>query len=132
MDAPRPARILVLDNEESMVEVIADSLERDGALVVTGFTSSADALEALEQDSFDLLITNLWMPRKTGLQVLEEARHLRPEMPMLVVTGDPTRESAGHCERLGACGYMLKPFLPDELQTRVLAILAAAAEKRSG
>ena len=132
MDAPRPARILVLDNEESMVEVIADSLERDAALIVTGFTSSSDALRALELEAYDLLITNLWMPRKTGLQVLEEARRLRPEMPMLVVTGDPTRESAGHCERLGACGYMLKPFLPDALQKRVLEILASAAEKRAG
>ena len=127
MDAPRPARILVLDNEESMVEVIADSLERDAGLHVTGFTSSDAALSALEADSYDLLITNLWMPRKTGLQVLEEARGLRPEIPMLVVTGDPTRESAGHCERLGACGYLLKPFLPDELQARVLQILASSA-----
>lgn len=128
MDAPRPARILVLDNEESMVEVIADSLERDAALLVTGFTSSAEALAALEADAFDLLITNLWMPRKTGLQVLEEARRLSPDLPMLVVTGDPTRESAGHCERLGACGYLLKPFLPDELQARVLEILASSSD----
>jgi len=67
------------------------------------------------------------MPRKTGLQVLEEARRLRPDMPMLVVTGDPTRESASHCERLGACGYLLKPFLPDELQARVVEILAGSS-----
>lgn len=127
MDAPRPARILVLDNEESMVEVIADSLERDETLHVSGFTASSDALAALERDTYDLLITNLWMPRKTGLQVLEEARRLRPNLPMLVVTGDPTRESAGHCRRLGASGYLLKPFLPDVLQARVLEILAAAS-----
>jgi DNA-binding NtrC family response regulator len=123
---PGQRLVLVVDDEPCMVEVYMETLQRVPGLEVVGRTSSRDALRELSLGNFDLMLTNLWMPRMTGMQLLAHVQENYPTLPVLVVTGDPTRETAERCRRLGARAYLLKPFNPDELQARVTAILSAS------
>lgn len=117
------AQVLVVDDEADMLDVYADTLARLEGVEASVCCSGAQALELLGQRSFDLLITNLWMPGLTGLELLSRAHELAPSLPVWVVTGDASRESVERCRAEGAARYLLKPFRPEVLQAHVLAAL---------
>jgi len=125
-------RILVVDNEEGILEVCSDTLARlDGGATVVLEPSSPRAAERLAREPFDLLITNLTMPGLSGVRLLERARAAQPDLPAIVITGYPSRETAERCRRLGAVDYVRKPFHPDELLGIVRGVLKARARLRA-
>ena len=125
--APRPVpaaggrpRILVVDDEASIRDLLAKTLalaEYDVDLAPDGRT----ALERLRITAYDLLITDLRMPGVDGLSVIREARRLRTDIPVIIVTGYSSEASAIEAVNLGVSGYLTKPF-------RVPRVLAAAAK----
>ena len=125
--APRPApaaagrpRVLVVDDEASIRDLLAKTLalaEYDVDLAPDGRT----ALERLRITAYDLLITDLRMPGVDGLTVIREARRLRTDIPVIIVTGYSSEASAIEAVNLGVSGYLTKPF-------RVPRVLAAAAK----
>ncbi len=117
------ARILIVDDEEGMLEVCADTLSKlpDVELVVEG--QSRRAAERLAAETFDLLITDVRMPGLTGVDLLRLARQHNPEICVLVLTAYPTVESAVETMKLGATDYIVKPFLPDDLRATVRRLL---------
>lgn len=108
-------RVLVVDDEPGMLEVLSETLSRQDDLEVMPELYSTVALQRLRDEPFDLLITNLKMARVSGLKLLRLCHDERPELPVLVVTGYPEARSAAECRRLGAVAYLTKPFLPEEL-----------------
>ncbi len=115
------ARILVVDDEPSIRELLSKTLalaEYDIDLASDGRT----AVDRLKIIPYDLLITDLRMPNMDGLAVIREARRLKPDVPVIIVTGYSTEASAIEAVNLGVSGYLTKPFRVP----RVLAVVAKA------
>ena len=109
------ARILVVDDEQSMREFLEIFLRREGYDVRTA--SDVDtAIAHLESDEIDLTITDMQMPGKTGLDLILAAREVSPETVMIVVTAFGTTDSAIAAMKEGAYDYLTKPFKVDELR----------------
>jgi DNA-binding NarL/FixJ family response regulator len=81
--------------------------------------SGAGALEQLSTADWDLLLLDIHMPERSGLEILEEVRRRWPQLPVLVVSAYPEEEFAVRCLRLGAAGYVTKNSAPDELVVAV-------------
>jgi excisionase family DNA binding protein len=112
-------RVLVVDDESAVRDLLARTLglaEYDVDLAPDG----RNALERLRIIPYDLLITDLKMPGVDGLSVIREARRLKPDIPVIIITGFSTEASAIEAVNLGVSGYLTKPF-------RVPRLLAAAA-----
>ena len=117
--AGRP-RILVVDDEAAIRDLLSKTLalaEYDVDLAPDGRT----ALERLRIIPYDLLITDLKMPGIDGLTVVREARRLKADIPVIIITGFSTEASAIEAVNLGVSGYLTKPF-------RVPRVLAVAAK----
>jgi excisionase family DNA binding protein len=113
-------RILVVDDEATIRDLLSKTLalaEYDVDLAPDGRT----ALERLRIIPYDLLITDLKMPGVDGLTVIREARRLKADIPVIIITGFSTEASAIEAVNLGVSGYLTKPF-------RVPRVLAAAAK----
>jgi excisionase family DNA binding protein len=113
-------RVLVVDDEGAIRDLLSKTLalaEYDVDLAPDGRT----ALERLRIISYDLLLTDLKMPGVDGLTVIREARRLKADIPVIIITGYSTEASAIEAVNLGVSGYLTKPF-------RVPRVLAAAAK----
>lgn len=109
------ARILVVDDEPDMVETVARILTRLGHEPVTA-TDGAAALELLERERPDLVLTDLRMPGMDGLEVLKEVKRISPDAPVILFTAHATIETAVEAIKGGAFDYIPKPFTADQLQ----------------
>jgi len=122
---PTRARILVVDDEQSMQEFLEIFLRREGYDVVTAGNVDA-AIAHLEADEVDLLITDMQMPGKSGLDLILAAREISPETIAIVVTAFGTTDSAIAAMKEGAYDYLTKPFKVDELRI----VIDKALEKK--
>ena len=113
---PLNGRILVLDDDSGTCELLDEVLTRAGAQV-TAFTSAIAALERIGLEDFDLLVTDLGMPEMSGIEVCERALGVRPDVPVIVLTGQGNLESAVAALRAGAHDFLTKP-----VDTKLLAI----------
>jgi excisionase family DNA binding protein len=112
-------RVLVVDDEASIRELLSKTLalaEYDVDTAPDGRT----AIERLRLGQYDLLIADLKMPGLDGLSLIREAKRLKADLPVIIITGFSTESSAIEAVNLGVAGYLTKPF-------RVPQVLAAAA-----
>jgi len=116
--AERP-RILVVDDEQAVRDLLAKTLTMADYDVDTSPDGPA-ALDRLRAAEYDLLITDLKMPGMDGLSVIREARRVRADLAVVIITGYSTEASAIEAINLGVAGYLTKPF-------RLPRILAATA-----
>jgi DNA-binding NtrC family response regulator len=112
------ARILIVDDQDMMRDSLAATLARDAHEVVAAGDGPA-AVAKLATGRFDLLISDLKMPRMTGLELLAEAKKLRPDMPVVLMTAFATVNTAVEAMKLGAYDYIQKPFDGDEIKMLV-------------
>ncbi len=114
--AGRKTRLLIVDDEPTVARSIARALEFDGyeARVASGFD------EAIVQiDAIDLLLTDMQMPGKTGLDLLLETQRRRPELPVAIMTAFASVENALSAMQQGAYDYLLKPCHTEEIILKV-------------
>ncbi len=121
------ARILVADDEPGLRAFVAEALEADGH----GVVQAADGVEAaqrLAREGFDLVITDLRMPRMDGMALLRQVRLEQPETEVLVLTAHGTIETAVEAVKLGAFDYLEKPIgSPGQLRL----VVSRALERRA-
>jgi two-component system response regulator PilR (NtrC family) len=127
--AERSARILVVDDERSMRELLAIVLGREGFEVVVA-ENGRQALAELDKRPVDLLISDIHMPDMTGLDVLRTAKGLNPDLAGIMVTAFASTETAIEALRMGAYDYIHKPFNVDELKIVVRGALERRQLKR--
>jgi len=108
------ARILCVDDEAVVLDSFRKILVVDGYSVDTVETG-AEALGLIQQHHFDFLFTDLKMPGMNGEEVTKSAKHLRPDIDVIIITGYATVESAVECMKHGAMDYVQKPFTESEL-----------------
>jgi DNA-binding response OmpR family regulator len=122
----RRALVLVVDDEEAMLEVYVDTLQRLSVDVIAE-RDPRRAADAFRHDGhYDLVVLDLRMPHIDGLSLLRLLREAHPQVPVMVVTGYPSTESAAVCRGLGVTDYVRKPFDPDDLLRRVRRVLTPA------
>lgn len=107
-------RILVVDDQPGVTRACVKILSRAGYEVVEQNHSLA-ALQLLKEEPFDLLLTDIRMPEMDGMELLTAAKQVDPHLSVVVITGYGTMDDAVKAIRLGAQGFLLKPYDPDEL-----------------
>jgi two-component system response regulator PilR (NtrC family) len=114
----RPPRILVVDDERSMRELLAIVLRREGYEVLLAENGRA-AIDLLEREPVDILISDIKMPDLSGVDVLRAAKKLDQDILGIMITAFASTETAVEAMRLGACDYLSKPFDIDLLKMKV-------------
>ena len=117
----RGVRILVIEDEASLRDGIADLLESDGHVVATAADGIA-GVEAGLRDSFDLVVLDLMLPRLDGMEVCRRLRAARPGMPIVILTARGSEDDKVRGLVEGADDYITKPFSARELLARVRAV----------
>ena len=123
--APSPASVLIIDDEEIIREALEALLVVDGYQVSTAATAG-QGLDLLGDRTVDVVLLDLMLPDKNGMEVLEDIRRLDEELPVVMITAFATIEGAVAATKQGAFYYLPKPFKNDE----VLAIVRNAVERR--
>jgi two-component system response regulator PilR (NtrC family) len=119
------ARVLVVDDERSMQEFLEILLRKEGYDVTTA-GDVAGALLALESDDYDLVISDIQMPDRSGLDLLRAIRQTQPEVLVVMITAFATTETAIAAMKEGAYDYITKPFKVDEIKL----VVQKALEKK--
>jgi DNA-binding NtrC family response regulator len=115
------AKILIVDNEEKFCKVIKAALELEG-FAPEYRTSGEAALEYLEKNSLDIIISDLRMEGIGGLELLEKVKACAPRVEMIIMTAYATQKTAVEALKKGAYDYLIKPFEMDELTLRIRRI----------
>ncbi len=124
------ARVLVIDDDEAHAEALADGLSVEGYVCVIA-NSGEQGLARMREEAFDVVLTDLVMHDRSGLDVLKEARLLLPDVPVLLITGHATIKTAVDAMREGAEDYLPKPVDIAELRSKVARAVEKARLKRS-
>jgi PAS domain S-box-containing protein len=109
MKKSKSGRLLIVDDEIDLLTSLCDILSEIGYETV-GFTSGKDALKALNEQDFDLLLTDLMMPEMDGIALLRAALEMDPHLVGIIITGQGTIHTAVEAIKVGAFDYVLKPF----------------------
>ncbi|HEY3233200.1 MAG TPA: response regulator, partial [Polyangiaceae bacterium] len=118
-------RVLVVDDEKLIRDILAEFLSLEGYVVETAEDGST-AMRELQRASFDMIISDLKMPRMGGLELLREVSRVHPDTLTVIMTGFGTVETAIDAMKRGAYDYILKPFKVEE----ILHIVQRGLEKR--
>lgn len=116
-------QILICDDQPNIRESYKLILEKDYDLVFAD--NGQVVLTYLKENRPDLLIMDIKMPRMDGLTALKELKKLQPELPVLIVTGYESVETATAAIQSGAFDYIVKPFEPEQISRSVEKILSA-------
>ena len=116
--------IFIVDDDPAICAVIRETLENSG-LKTSSFTCASDCLERLGSQRCDLLIADLKMPEIDGLELLRRARALVPQLPVLMITGYGTVQSAIQAMKSGAVDFIEKPLVKKDFLREVQALLQA-------
>jgi two-component system, NtrC family, response regulator len=117
--------ILVVDDESNYLTVMETLLGEAGYEVLTA-PSAIEALKISAEADLDLVLTDMKMPKMTGIELLDKLQHLQPDLPVIIMTAFGTVEKAVSAMKKGAFDYILKPFKNDE----ILVTIAKALKHR--
>jgi DNA-binding NtrC family response regulator len=118
-------KLLIVDDEVQFLNALAQRLEIRG-FHVTKATNGAEALQAARSDKFDLALLDLKMPGLDGKEVLQQLKKEHKHLEVIILTGHGSLDSAVECTKLGAFGYLPKPY---ELEN-LIKVLKEAYEER--
>lgn len=115
--------ILVVDDEREFLELMMNRLQKRGFSVVVA-SGGEQALELVEKEDFEAMVLDVKMPGLDGMEVLRRVRRLRPQLPVLLLTGHASVEAAMTGVETGAVDYLLKPVPINDLIMRLRDIAA--------
>ena len=118
-------RVLVIDDEQivldSVNKILKDYYEVDGTL------KGRHGLDFAIHGNYDIVLTDIRMPDVGGMKVLRDIKRAKPSLPVMIITGYASVQSAVQAMKLGASDYVEKPFSPDDLISLVSSALDSAA-----
>ncbi|HSD19071.1 MAG TPA: sigma-54 dependent transcriptional regulator [Anaeromyxobacter sp.] len=123
----QPVRVLVVDDEPTLLRALEALLEQKGYAVVA-LDSPIAATQRLAQEDFDVALLDIKMPQLSGLELLNAVKHRRPEVEVIMMTGHATVETALAAVKAGAYDFLTKPF--DDVELVARAVAKAAERKR--
>ncbi len=120
------AKILIVDDEPAVCEILSRWLDSEGYNCHTA-NSAKEALKLIRSDSFGLLVLDIRMPEKSGIELLSTTRQRFPDMAVIMVTAVDDRKTAILALELGAYGYVIKPFEQNEV---IISVISALERRR--
>ena len=129
--SPRKESILIVDDSPATLEVLRRNLTAEGYQVFTA-PSVAEAIETLGATHLDLVITDLKMPKVSGLDLVRHIRENFKNTEVVMITGYPSIEGAVEAVKTGAEEFLPKPFTDTELLSAVQRVLDKARLRRFG
>jgi DNA-binding response OmpR family regulator len=120
-----PKKILLVDDEEDIVNLVRLILE-DAGYVVTTTTDGREALKKLQNERYDLLLLDIMMPFLSGWELLEQLRNdaSTKDLPVAMLTARASPQDDMHPHPTDYCDYITKPFEPEDLLRRIRHILS--------
>jgi DNA-binding NtrC family response regulator len=115
-------KILVVDDEDIVLESCQAVFELEGFEVML-VPSADEAIEAMKNDNFALLLIDVKMPKHDGMYLMEKIKEQWPDIPIIVMSGYYTTETIKEAFEMGAAKFIAKPFEPDELVKTVRQII---------
>ncbi len=109
------AKILLVDDEESIRITVGTFIEEEGHEVHTA-EDVTKAFELIEEQDFDVIVTDIIMPKITGIELLRKIHETSPDIPVIMMTGEPEVRSASEAVRAGAFDYLSKPITSDAIK----------------
>ena len=124
-------RILAVDDAAIILTRITNTLQNDYEVITVN--SGTRALKYLEQDKPDLILLDIQMAQKDGIETLKEIRAMkdRADIPVIMLTGVEDKDFVLKSAKLGICDYILKPFYSDDLTKRIRKVFAKEEKKQT-
>jgi DNA-binding NtrC family response regulator len=119
----KPIRLLLVDDEEEFLTATSQAMNRRGFEITTA-PNGVTALDFIEERDFDAIVLDVKMPDIGGLEVFNQIRALRPEMPTIILTGHPSIRDAFKTARQGIADYLSKPVDIEELAKKVRQVVS--------
>ena len=131
LDVENSKKILIVDDEQVFLEQLKDALEQSSLdLQIDTARDGMEALESLEKAYHDIVITDLKMLGRSGVEIVREARERNPHIGVIVLTGYASLERATESLRLGVWDYLTKPCRVHDLKRRIDEFFQRAATRR--
>jgi CheY-like chemotaxis protein len=118
-------RILIVDDEANVRAVFSDVLRKE-SYIVKGAKDGPEAIKAIDEETFDLALVDLRMPRMDGIEVLKNIKKRKSQIPVIIYTGYGSVTTAVEAMRKGAAEYLNKPFSPEDLKSCIRKALEGA------
>jgi len=112
------ARVLIVDDEESIRITLAEFIKENGYSIKTA-SSGPEALALIEKKNFDVIVSDIVLPGMSGIILLQKIRQKSPDTQVIMLTGDPTVETASEAVRAGAFDYLTKPLTKQAIKNTV-------------
>lgn len=117
-------RVLLVEDDKNLCFILKNSLEQMiGGYEVTTATNGKEGLELLEKGDFDMIVSDIEMPVMDGMSMVQHIRRHHPRLAIIFITGLTTARDVINGYQSGADFYIKKPFLPEELNAHIQAIL---------
>lgn len=126
IDKLKGAHILIADDEDEIVKIVTECLSAEGFTSLDTARDGQEAIEKFNTIGHDLVIVDIMMPKRSGIEVLRHIKAVGPESQVIIITGNADKKSAITAVRLGAYDYIEKPFDIDSLSR----VVKRAVEKR--
>jgi two-component system, NarL family, invasion response regulator UvrY len=118
-------RVLIADDHAVFRRGLKETLAEAFSAVVFGEARTAqEALDHVRRQNWDVVILDISMPGKSGLDILDELKRLRPKLPVLLLSMHPEQQFARRALKAGAAGYLTKDGVPEELKEAIKKIVA--------
>lgn len=111
---PNTARLLIVDDEELLARQLQKYLSRHGFTVAVAFSAGA-ALALLQEQSFDVLVSDLNMPVMNGVELIKRAKPIQPQLKFIIVSANKSPDIHAYAQQLGIIAFLYKPLSLDEL-----------------
>jgi DNA-binding NtrC family response regulator len=128
MDAMKPIKALAIDDEQVVLDSVSKILRSENCDVDVSL-SGREGLDRAIQRDYDVVLTDIRMPDIGGMRVLRDIKRAKPSLPVIIITGYATVQSAVQAMKLGAADYLEKPFTPEQLIEAVKLALDVASTR---
>lgn len=112
-------RVLVADDSSTMRKIILRSLQAVGVSSATEANDGEEAIQMFQNGTFDLVLTDWNMPKKNGLEVIQEIRKLNAKIPIIMVTTEAEKSRVLEAIQAGVSDYLVKPFTAETLREKL-------------
>ena len=128
MPAPPPPKVLIVDDNDLMRTLLRGILRSENYLIIGEAKNGALAIEFIERQVPDIVFLDVMMPEMDGLEALTNIKEKNPEIVVIMITGNPSKENVEESIQGGASGFIIKPFN----SAKVLDTLERAWHARPG
>ncbi|MGD9031306.1 MAG: response regulator [Desulfobacteraceae bacterium] len=123
-------RILIIDDEVDMLMLLRMIIEDNTDYDVESTNSPTEGIKLFKENDYDLVITDLKMPGLDGMEIFDEFKELKPEVPVIMITAYGSMETSDEALRKGIAEFITKPFRKDSILFTIKRVLELASVRK--